>query len=355
MTTDDEAAAERVKSLRERAKHHLSQWRVDGDASDRDAAIEACEDWLSLEPESEEALGIQRSLQSVGSARNKFRLALFFAGVGMLSAVAAIGTLRVLDTVGEKIEQQKLTQLAAIEWLDFGVAVDIPSEFSDLEGLVFETRSAKFETIEDEEVSKLDLVFTGYLHNRTQWHIRDMVVRVDVLDLHGDVVWTEDRAVVSTLKVACRPGDAVPLSMRFEEEASQGRLQQAESVRITPTNVDLAEPPESYPKSHEIELQWLEEQTSVMGLRVWERSYSVDEAWGRGVYVLQNTGAETIGRLKLEFVWSDSEGQVVAREEMLPGYGGPEFRSGDAFVFKGTFEAPGVESRPEVYVLTTNH
>ena len=351
MAADEDEETDRLAHARERARAHLSRWRVDGEDADRLAALEWCEVLRSLDPDSGDAQEIERSLETRSTASMKLRLASFFVGVGLLSAVAAIATFRVVSAIGDKIEGEKLTQFAEIEWQDYAVGFSLTEEMSDLEGMTFETQYARIQTLEEKDPTTVQLVFAGYLHNNSRWAIESMDVRVEVLDLHGDAVKTVDASVLNTLDPVFRPGDAIPVGIRLEEEASKGLLPQVDHVRITPSDVAYSEPPEAYPEAREVPITWAEEPEAIYGLQVWERDYALGEGYGKGVYLLKNTGRETYGRLKIELIWRNEVGRIVASSATHPLGTIVEFRSGDAFVHEAVFDRPGTDSLPEIRVL----
>jgi hypothetical protein len=337
-----------IKAL---ARCHAKAWDLEGESTSQAAAKRYCKQWIERSPSDPEPYALMKALKDRADLKKWVRLTSFFVGVGILAAFGGYCTVKGLEVVGEEVDESKKQAAIISVSPDVEVGLEIPMGRSDLEGLELDLRNVERHHYDWSEPQKIAVTIQGYLHNGTLHEIRQLDVEVQYLDEDEDVLWTEILHVQSSVEPGCRPGDSMDFSSYLTQELPDTELDEVESVLFVPYKVDLGAGAASYDPSPVRELGWLNEPGSHIALELRERQYSPGTPYHRGIYEIENTGQQDLETVKLEFAWTDSEGEEIGNFETYAVSSGVRLAPGDVVLVRVIESVLEISARPTVRVI----
>ena len=229
--------------------------------------------------------------------------------VGVVAVVAAVGKPSLVEVRPPPAAVAVPIMAAPTPGQEAGEAAqaELPVELvldEHSRGLRLETRGAQLARYPTSAFFEL----RALIHNERDAEVREVEVRIDIVDKNGAVVATATAGSPAGHEAALRKGDAAPLDALLATPPT------ATAALLTVQRV-VQEPVSSWPAAPEIELHWGVPRPAGVNVGVSQRSSSIRPAlFGLGPYfnatwAFQNRATTPLSTLKVELRAFDAAGQ----------------------------------------------
>lgn len=330
-----------------KALAHKKRWNQSQNLKDKQLAIKNANYCIQLEPANKKAIELISTLrkpQPVYIPQKSQKEAGVIIAIVIIIVLFLVGFIlyfTISDPVKVKpLEQIEVVTIEASSETNANYVPEISvvfTENSKSNGIKFDVESSEFKSYEN----SYSYALKGYLV-LNQIEISKLKVKIELIDLKGNVSFSKDKIVLDYQEGFARSGDIIPFSYFKYEKNTE--IPEFSEVVITPTYVEKQNAALNYEISKEKEFTWASERLRNYDIIIRERLQNINSyntvggIFSKLELEIENTGNLAISNLKFELQWHNKSGKIVDTKNLyITTSSKPKIKRGQKRVIVGTW------------------